>query len=91
MTTAHTQIPWDKDAQEKYNRMIVRIPLFHRTIADKVAHKRAELNAHERGASVVEESDIVRAFLTEVPMAFYSLMIKIMNDVGFNYQPYEKE
>ena len=31
----------------------------------------------------VEEADIVKAFLTEVPKAFYSIMIRIMSEVGF--------
>ena len=41
-----------------------------------------------RGSSTVEEMDIVQAFLTEVPKAFYSLMVRIMDEVGFDYKKY---
>jgi hypothetical protein len=36
----------------------------------------------------VQEEDIIRAFLGEVPKAFYSLMIRIMDEVGFDYKKY---
>ncbi len=45
--------------------------------------------AQSRNASVVEEGDIIRAFLNEVPKAFYSLMIRLMDDVGFEHEKYE--
>ncbi len=86
-----TGIPFEPSAREKYDRMIDKIPLFHRTIADKVARKRAEMNARERGAQQIEDGDIIRAFFMEVPKAFYSLMIKLMEDVGFHYERYEQE
>jgi len=38
---------------------------------------------------VIEESDIVSAFFSEVPKAFYSLMIRLFDEVGFTYN--EKE
>jgi len=41
-----------------------------------------------RGSSTVEEMDIVQAFSTEVPKAFYSLMIRIMDEAGFDYKKY---
>ena len=41
-----------------------------------------------RGSSMVEEKDIVQAFLSEVPKAFYSLMVRIMDEVGFDYKKY---
>jgi hypothetical protein len=81
---------WEPTALNKYNTMIMRIPLFHRQIAQHVVSKKAEMNARERGARQVEGQDIVQAFLTEVPKAFYSLMIRILDEVGFDYQQYTK-
>ena len=83
------KLEWQKETLSKFNLMIEKIPLFHRNIARMVAVKRAELNAQERGSSLVEESDVVRAFFKEVPMAFYSLMIRLLDEVGFNYKQHE--
>ena len=86
MVTIQTTMPWEKIAREKYNKMLRLIPIFHRGIAQEVVNKKAELNAQERKSAQVEEIDIVRAFLSEVPKAFYSLMIRIMDEVGFDYK-----
>ncbi len=88
---SNIQMEWDQGTQVKFNTMIERLPLFHRTIAREVVNRKAVLNAKERQSTLVQEEDVVRAFLTEVPKAFYSLMIKIMNDVGFDYKKYEKK
>ena len=85
----HKELEWEKEALLKFNSMIAKIPLFHRQIAQQVVQKKALLNARDRGASLVEESDIVRAFFSEVPLSFYSLMVRLLDDVGFNYREYE--
>ncbi len=79
---------WEKEALKKFNTMIERIPLFHRKIAQQVVHKKAQLNAELRGGTVVVESDIVQAFFSEVPLAFYSLMVRLLDEVGFDYKGY---
>ncbi|MDO8579992.1 MAG: hypothetical protein Q7S13_00760 [Candidatus Omnitrophota bacterium] len=89
MNPVDTKIQWEPKALAKYQRMLEKIPLFHREIAKKVVEKKAGINAQERGAIHVEEQDIVRAFFSEVPMAFYSLMIRLMDDAGFDYKKYE--
>ncbi len=83
------KLEWEKEALVKFKSMIEKIPLFHRQIAQKVVYKKAELNAKERGSSLVEESDILRAFFSEVPLAFYSLMIRLLDEGGFAYKEYE--
>ncbi len=89
MSYVQTQLAWDQAAQEKFQNMIQRIPLFHREIAKNVVVKKAEMNARERQAPCITESDIIRAFFSEVPMAFYSLMIRLLDEVGFDYKLYE--
>ena len=79
-------IEWEASAREKYQLMITKIPLFHREIAQTVVDKKAAINAQERGSAVIEESDIVAAFLSEVPKAFYSLMIRLFDEVGLDYK-----
>jgi len=84
-----TQLRWEDMARQKYETMIVKIPLFHRAIAKKVVDKKAVMNAQDRGSHLIEESDIIRAFFSEVPMSFYSLMIRLLDEVGFDYKKYE--
>ena len=86
-TEAKTQ--WDPDVLQKYEKMITKIPLFHREIARRVVDKRAPMLARERGSGMVQEEDIVRAFFAEVPMAFYSLMIRLLQEAGFDYKKYQ--
>ena len=85
MVSVQTTMRWEPTALAKYNRMLNLIPIFHRGIAQEVVNKKAELNAYQRASTQVEEKDIVAAFTTEVPKAFYSLMIRIMDEVGLHY------
>lgn len=86
MVTVQTTMNWETEALGRYNKMLNLIPIFHRGIAQEVVNKKAEMNAQARGCAQVEESDIIAAFTSEVPKAFYSLMIRIMNEVGFDYK-----
>ncbi len=89
MVDEQLQMEWEKSALTKYKNMIQRIPLFHREIADQVVTKKATQNAQKRGSEIVEECDILRAFFSEVPMTFYGLMIRLFEEVGFDYNKYD--
>jgi hypothetical protein len=91
MPNVTTKLEWETKAFEKYKLMITKIPLFHREIAKTVVDKKAVINAQERGSNIVEEADIISAFFTEVPKAFYSLMIRLLDEVGFDYGKYEQK
>ena len=82
-------VEWESTALAKYNHMITKIPLFHREIAKQVVEKKAPMLAQERGSNLVEDQDIVRAFFSEVPKAFYSLMIRLLDEAKFDYKKYE--
>jgi hypothetical protein len=88
MAGVQTSMHWDQEALGKYNKMLHLIPIFHRGLAKEVVNKKAEQLAQARGSTHVEEKDIVQAFFSEVPKAFYSLMIRIMHDAGFDYKKY---
>lgn len=89
MSTTQAQLKWESGALAKYNGMITRIPLFHREIAKVVVQKKALQNAIDRGGCQVEEPDIVKAFFSEVPKAFYSLMVRLLDEADFNYKNYQ--
>lgn len=80
---------WHEEVQRKFILMISKIPLFHRQMAERVVKVAAEENARQRNSDIVQEEDVVRAFLSDVPKPFYSMMIKLFDDVGFNYKPYQ--
>ena len=88
MVSVQTTMDWEPVSLAKYNKMLNLIPTFHRGIAKEVVNIKAEQNARARKSTQVEEKDIVEAFTTEVPKAFYSLMIRIMDEVGFDYKKY---
>jgi len=89
MADQQPQMAWEKNALIKYENMIRRLPLFHRDIADEVVRKKAMQNALARRGAMIEESDILRAFFSEVPMTFYGLMIRLLEETGFDYGPYD--
>ncbi len=88
MLTIQTNMNWEATALSKYNKMLNLIPIFHRRLAQEVVNKKAEQLAVARGSSLVEEADIIQAFLNEVPKAFYSLMIRIMDEVQLDYRKF---
>lgn len=91
MTQTQTKIEWEPNARQKYEKMITKIPLFHREIAKIVVDKKAPMLARERGSDLVQEQDVVRAFFSEVPMAFYGLMVRLLEEAGFDYKKHEQK
>ena len=82
------KMTWEKATEEKFKRMLAKMPIFHRHMTEVGATVKAEKNAKERGSRVVEEKDLMLAMFSEVPLQFYSLMIRLLDDVGFDYKKY---
>ena len=79
---------WNALTQEKFKLMTAKIPVFHRRITEEAVIKRAQELASKRDSSLVEEQDVVAAFFTDVPSPFYSMMIRLMEQTGFDYRKY---
>ena len=79
---------WENKTEEKFKLMISKIPVFHRTITQEAVIKRAEELAKSRDSSLIEEQDVLGAFFTDVPSPFYSMMIRLMEQTGFDYKKY---
>lgn len=79
---------WDKSTQEKFKIIVAKIPVFHRHITEEAVTKGAQEHAQKRGAVKVEEVDVVSAFFSDVPAAFYSMMVRLLEQSGFNYKKY---
>jgi hypothetical protein len=79
---------WDHTSEQKFKTMIARIPVFHRRITEEAVTRRAVELARARGAGRVEEQDIIAAFFSDVPSPFYSMMIRLLEQSGFDYRAY---
>lgn len=73
---------------ERFKTVISKIPLFHMGIAENAVRVKAEENARLRGAQRVEEKDVVSAFFTDVPIPFYSIMIRLLDQNDIDYKKY---
>lgn len=79
---------WDKATQEKFRVIVSKIPVFHRHITEEAVTKGAREHALKRGAAQVEEVDVLNAFFSDVPAAFYSMMVRLLEQNGFDYKKY---
>ncbi|HBU08498.1 MAG: hypothetical protein A2Y42_03925 [Omnitrophica WOR_2 bacterium GWB2_45_9] len=77
---------WDPNTQERFKLMISKMPVFHRRIAEEAVTLKAQENANARGAALVSEEDVISALFSDVPKPFYSLMIRLLEDTGFDYR-----
>ena len=79
---------WEEATESKFKLLISKIPIFHRHIAESVVRRQAEEIAAKRNASLVQEQDVVAAFFSDVPSPFYSMMIRLLGQNGFDYKKY---
>lgn len=79
---------WDAKTQDKFSLMIAKIPVFHRHITQVAVTKKAQELANARGAACVEEQDVVGAFFSDVPTPFYSMMVRLLEQTGFEYKKF---
>lgn len=75
---------WEPKAKTKFDNMISMIPFFQRKMAERLAGKKAEENAAARDAGMVEEPDIVSAFISETPKPFQASMRETAAKAGFD-------
>jgi hypothetical protein len=79
---------WEQKVKYKFQAMTLKIPVFHRHITEEAVIKKAEENALFRNSLEVDERDVVSAFFSEVPPAFYSMMVRLLDQAGFDYKKY---
>jgi len=79
---------WEAKTEEKFKRLISKIPVFHHRITESVVVQQAQKNALSRKSPQVEEQDVVSAFFSDVPSPFYSMMVRLLEQNGFDYKKY---
>jgi hypothetical protein len=79
---------WEPGTEARFKTVISKLPIFHRGIAENAVSVRAEESAGARKALQVEEQDVIAAFFSDVPSPFYSMMIRLLEQSGFDYKKY---
>jgi hypothetical protein len=79
---------WETKTEEKFKLLISKIPVFHRRITESVVVQQAQNNALLRKSTQVEEQDVIAAFFSDVPSPFYSMMVRLLEQNGFDYKKY---
>ncbi len=77
---------WNPQTHDKFKLMISKIPVFHRGITEEAVTKRAHELAEQRKALSIDDQDVVGAFFTDVPSPFYSMMVRLLEQAGFDYR-----
>jgi hypothetical protein len=62
--------------------------VFHRRITEVAITKAAVENAEKRLSQRVEEEDVIGAFFSDVPTPFYGMMVRLLEQSGFDYKKY---
>ncbi|MFA5410849.1 MAG: DUF2621 family protein [Candidatus Omnitrophota bacterium] len=79
---------WNPEVKARLEAMVAKIPVFHRHITEVAVIERAEENALARRSAQVEEQDVIAAFFSDVPSPFYSMMVRLLEQSGFDYKKY---
>ena len=79
---------WEQKTKEKFEAMISKIPVFHRRITEEAVTKKSEEIAQSRNSLQVQEEDVISAFFSDVPSPFYSMMVRLLEQTGFDYRKY---
>ena len=79
---------WETQTESKFKTLISKIPVFHRHITESVVIRQAEKLAGIRNSGQVEEQDVIAAFFSDVPSPFYSMMVRLLGQNGFDYKKY---
>lgn len=79
---------WEKNAQDAFEQMVAKIPVFMRPIAKEAVSKKAEALAAGQNRSAVTEQDMVDAFFAATPFGFHGPMKVDMESLGIDYTKY---
>lgn len=79
---------WEPQVREKFDVFISKMPLFHRRIAEELITSQATANAKKRDSVVINEEDLLNAMFSGVPNTFYTMMVKLLEELSFDYKKY---
>lgn len=82
------EVIWSKEAKKKFNKIIEKLPQFHKTIAQRLVKVKSESIAKARGSEEVEDKDLITAFFQEVPPAFKEMLQRLFKQLDIDYSKY---
>ena len=77
---------WDPHTEEQFKKLLAKIPVFLRGLAEKSVSKAAQEFARSDGRQVIEEKDF--AFFKETPFGFQGPLKTDMKELGIDYTQY---
>lgn len=85
------EIQWEKTTRQKFEQLMVKIPVFMRGIAQEKISQAAQGFAKQNNRQEVIEKDMVDAFFQETPFAFQGLVKTDLQNAGIDYTQYGYE
>lgn len=82
------ELLWDSEVKKKFDIFVSKMPLFHRRIAEKLISEEAINNAARRNSNVINEEDLFCAIFSGVPKPFYTMMLRLLDELRFDYKKY---
>ena len=83
-TLLPSSLTWSPTVREIFDDIVQKVPETFRDIATKIVKQKAETNAVQRNSNVVEETDMVKAFLSETPEFFKDQMLSGLQGKGID-------
>ncbi len=84
-------LTWNKSTEDNFKKMIGKIPVFVRGIAQEKVFKKAESLAVKDNRAEVTEKDLVDAFFSETPFGFHGPLKRDMEEFKIDYTQYGYE
>lgn len=82
---------WDQETDQKFKKLLEKIPIFLRDIAKEKVAKKAENLAETEHQSQVTEKNLVDALFEETPFGFHGPLKTDMESIGIDYTQYGHE
>jgi hypothetical protein len=81
-------LDWDKPTQEKFERLIEKMPFVLRGMAKQKVGAKAHAIAQASNHLQISEKDMVDAFFAETPFGFQGLMKNDLIEMNIDYTKY---
>ena len=81
-------ILWDERTKENFRKILAKIPIFLRSMAEKKVSEKAFSLVQQGNRTVIGEKDLVDAFFIETPFGFHGPLKVDMEELQIDYTQY---
>lgn len=82
------RVEWEPKIQEIFDRFVINIPSNIRDVVKNAIIAHSESNARDRNSLQVQEQDIARALINNVPTTYRQSVMFYLSSVGINTEKY---